>query len=106
MDDRGSDEFEPVVVEPSKRFFLAAGLSAVLAVGAGSYWLLTGFGVPATVRPEALIAIGLGIAVMMVPQWGRRIGLKYDTPSHRDTAEAVRIFSVPRCLGVLYDSKS
>jgi len=78
VEERGADEFAPVVVEPSKRFLLAAGLSAALALGAGGYWLLTDFAVPATVRPEALVAIGLGIAVMIVPQWGHRIVVTRD----------------------------
>ena len=72
MEGRGSDDREPVVVEPPKRVFLFWALLGVALAGYG-LWELHVDAYPGLYRPEVLIVMGVTLPVLLAFQWGRRI---------------------------------
>jgi hypothetical protein len=72
VEGRGSDDREPVVVEPPKRVFLFWALLGVALAGYG-LWELHVDAYPGLYRPEVLLFMGVMLPVLLAFQWGRRI---------------------------------
>lgn len=72
MEGRGSDDREPVVVQPPRRFFLFSALLGVALAGYGLWELHVG-AYPGDLPPKVLIFMGVTLPVLMALQWGRRI---------------------------------
>jgi hypothetical protein len=72
VEERGSDDLEPVVVQPPKRLFLIWAPIASALAACGIYALPTDAYL-GMFRPEVLVFMGLTLLVLMAFQLGRRI---------------------------------
>jgi hypothetical protein len=107
VEGRGSDDFEPVVVQPSGRFVGAAALIAVLAIAFG-WWAVRADFQYRGLRPEVLVFLGVTLLVMITFQWGRRIVVTRDlVVEYRRGKEVARAPSRSiRALGLSWMGRS